>query len=553
MAFPTSKFALVSPTKLPYELVTTLHAFLMAAFVDLKRVLDDGVGGAARPGAQKWHLVCVFTDALDGTSSLRRLCKEITGQPSASAASVVYRSRFPHLRLESYTGADGVGKSFAIVGSMDQDTATGRLVIPVRVSEPFSVDAAVDRLASVADVGAGGPGAARASTFAEAVASSVPVTLVFFVSAYAPLDVFDAFLFDLCVLGVVTSRASGAVLALPSEVDLRVVVEVPNPTTPIPDHAGQGPARTQVRSTAAGNMLREGTAREVRQRQAHATQVVRRAAVCPCEVCVGAVPGYEPRQGCANMVHTLRCVDVAQRHIDDTTPFVVPVQDVEGSPKVGVQLAFRVLKAYFTPLPSSWTDRNRHRVNAPGRVLADATIDLNDRPPGLAFHNVQLASTHAQDRGVSEALTYDGESVLDGLMTDDEVVRRLQVALMHRDDLRDIFTNKRQLTFFLGHVARAVAYWKEVYSRLYNERDLCVQESAPSIVIDLLTLLTAHTTTSQPFLSLSEPCSNLVTGTLHCYRSLALAHFLSAVALVPFQVPLLHRLGHHAGALCGPL
>ncbi len=472
VVFPTSRFVLVSPTKLPYQLSNTLHAFLMSGFVDLRRLLDDGLGAGNRPGSHKWNLVLLFTDALDGTSSLRRLCKDLNLPTAGLGASVVYRSRFPALRLQAYMGGDGVGKSFALLNSMRSDTAAGRLVLSVRVSEPFSADIAVDALAGVAAGGAGAAGdAAIGPTFAEAVAAGTPVTLVFFVSAYAPLVHFDTFLFDLCVLGVVTSRTSGVVLALPSNVDLRVAVEVPSPTSPIPDHAGQGP--TQVQVARGVNVLREGTAREVRQRPAlgAAPKRARAALACPCETCVAAVPGYVPGRGCLHILRTLCCVAVEEVAVDDHVPFVLPSQLAEGDAKRGFLLAFRVLKGYFTPLPDMWEDHRGYTVRARGRVLADVTLDLHDRPPGLVFHTTQATSDSASDVGLSDELTFD-EPVLDGLMSDADVVALLQDKLQHRDDLADIFTNKRQLTFFLSHVARAIDYWERTYYRRFNMTEL---------------------------------------------------------------------------------
>jgi hypothetical protein len=173
-------------------------------------------------------------------------------------------------------------------------------------------------------------------SFAEAAASRHPLTLVLHVSAYAPFPALDAFLFDLCVLGIVTSRSSGRVLALPLNVDLRVLVEVPHPNKGInvKPHGGLGMA-----PLAAAAAFVEGRAEGQRggaEGDVGSEHGATSVSPCPCETCVATVPGYDPNYGCSCLLTTLRSMNVTEQVVDDAAPFVMP-------PKF--QLTFRVLKA----------------------------------------------------------------------------------------------------------------------------------------------------------------------------------------------------------------
>jgi hypothetical protein len=396
LAFPQAAFVLVAPWKLRAAKAGKTWAQLCDFLSGPGTADGASTSGCKRRAAESCQLfVTVNRDCGD----LRRLCdgdatedlaakyfklmrdareEKLKRAPGAVLRPVCFEaSRFSGVTVSSFCGGSGVGKSHTILGIKAQHVTQGREVYCVRVCEPFSVDCVVDSLTSggrgaAAGAGAGpglgaGAGAAAAGaaaaadvadasagvaiaedaspphlTFSEAVGSHRPVTLVLFVSVYAPFPALDAFLFDLCVLGAATSRATGRVLALPCNANLHVLIEVPHPIGGILKHRPQAEGAELAAASAAAEAFKEARRGDSWQRAPHERAGLGlHAPPCPCEWCVAAVPGFHPRLGCSHLLTTLSSIVVEEHVIDDAAPFVMPRR---------FQLAFRVLRAYVPGL-----------------------------------------------------------------------------------------------------------------------------------------------------------------------------------------------------------
>jgi hypothetical protein len=128
---------------------------------------------------------------------------------------------------------------------------------------------------------------------------------------------------------------------------------------------------------------------------------------------------------------------VQEVRVSPGEPFDMPAQ---------FQLAFRVLKAFFTPLCPVWTTKDGGSVRAQQRFLTDVTQDLLDRPnfgtkvemKGFSF--CTTPSSSKKEQGLSGELRFD-DPMLDMLLKDKEVLDKLSehCALSERAAIGDIF------------------------------------------------------------------------------------------------------------------
>jgi hypothetical protein len=154
------------------------------------------------------RLAVIFTK----DCSTRRLC--VNTISSDKLAGVTFKPRFTSMGVRLFVGRSGDGKSFSIAKHL---AAVGdRFVTRIRVNEGFSVNNFLERYGND-------------DVFATALAEGTPMSFVLHVSAYAPFEEFDRFLFGLFVTGALWTPQSSRLVSLPLDLDVEVLVEIPNP------------------------------------------------------------------------------------------------------------------------------------------------------------------------------------------------------------------------------------------------------------------------------------------------------------------------------------
>jgi hypothetical protein len=244
------------------------------------------------------------------------------------------------------------------------------------------------------------------------------------------------------VLGAVTTTHSGRVLVIPVDIGADVVIEIP---APLDVHDKYAAKRSVAFSRRA--VLKEGTAGRVKP--GHSSETT----VCRCRSCVAEIPGYLEAEGCGHLVPAMRCGVLRKRYVQPSEPFVP--EDPQR-----FQLLFRLLNAFFIPLPSKWTWLaplgGKLDMNYPGRVLLDATNQNGDRK------GTPLSSN-------CEELEFDIPAL-------DVGTEQLQSLLVRMADFvgpstkAEIMPNKRQLIHFLSFFARTAGHFPNVTR--YNEERL---------------------------------------------------------------------------------
>lgn len=254
---------------------------------------DEDEGPRAR--GPRGRLAIIFTK----DCAMRRLCVNALATPRSSSPR--FDLRFARAGFKIFLGRSGDGKSFNLNNELRLPTMSGRHVITVRVNEGFTLEGLVQRL--------GGKGGILTP-----LSQDTPLTFVFHVSAYAPFDEFDAFLFQLFVSGALSSFTSGTVVALPPSADVQVLIEVPNP---VPTHDGAADARKapKMKRSASndGVNFTEGTVGDASASAPSEAGPAKPAVSkhCPCVDCLRVVNlgvPYEEMHGCKHMIPTLQCL-----------------------------------------------------------------------------------------------------------------------------------------------------------------------------------------------------------------------------------------------------
>jgi len=389
-------FTLIAPHLLPVVLWESLTTW-MQHFIHGSGGLDTTIRG---------RLVLLFTK----DCSMRRLCVNHATVPSTAMLSLNFRA----LEMRAYVGPSGCGKSFQIQKRLKESPE--RHVVVIRVNEGFSVDSMVERLTKWA------PGASS-SALLDAFAASRPVTFVFHVSTYAPFPELDAFLFQFLVMKNVMS-ASGEVVFLPEDLDIEVLVEIPNPLDTHDDIAGKK---------------------------------------CPCVECVKHVShgiSFNEANGCSHLMPLLFCMPVVFREVPSSTPFEVQPEQV---------LALRMLKAYTIPLPSldrpfvggklllgdqaTMGNSRCASIECGGkpRFVIDTVAVVVDRPddcPSIKLVTKETQSVSFQSAGLDVANVQQ--------FFVEELSKWFSPALMST-----LASSKRQMTCFLSYMANVAKFWHD--------------------------------------------------------------------------------------------